>query len=108
MRNIGEKTRFDLIEFFQFFYPLFAQFQSFLYSNSISYKPENDDIEKDELSELSKSKLAIRMAEAEARMIDGADEYLQLLSVCGLGMECLIVQSSNNEKEQKRDGPPSQ
>ena len=44
------------------------------------------------LSELSKAKLSIRMAQAEANMMEGADEYLQLMTVCGLGMECLLEQ----------------
>ena len=44
------------------------------------------------LSELSKAKLSIRMAEAEANMMEGADEYLQLMTVCGLGLECLLEQ----------------
>ena len=40
------------------------------------------------LNELGRAKLAIRIAEAEHRMIDGADEYLQLMTVCGLALEC--------------------
>jgi replication factor C subunit 2/4 len=63
-----------------------------------------------DLSELSKAKLAIRMAEAEANMMDGADEYLQLMTVCGLGMECLVQQgsSSSNIASLRRNGPPEQ
>jgi replication factor C subunit 2/4 len=40
------------------------------------------------LSDLSKSRIAIRIAEAEKNMIDGADEYLQLLTVCSLILSC--------------------
>ena len=41
-----------------------------------------------DLDELSRAKLAIRIAEAEHCMIDGADEYLQLMTVCGLATKC--------------------
>jgi replication factor C subunit 2/4 len=40
------------------------------------------------LNELSKSELAIRIAEAEKNMIEGADEYLQLMTVCSLALTC--------------------
>jgi replication factor C subunit 2/4 len=40
------------------------------------------------LSEVSKSKVAIRIAEAEKNMIEGADEYLQLMTVCSLMLSC--------------------
>mmetsp|Transcript_39741 Transcript_39741/g.95986 ORF Transcript_39741/g.95986 Transcript_39741/m.95986 type:complete len:363 (-) Transcript_39741:34-1122(-) len=43
----------------------------------------------DDMDELGRAKLAIRIAEAEHRMIDGADEYLQLMTVCGLAMQCI-------------------
>jgi replication factor C subunit 2/4 len=42
-----------------------------------------------ELNELSKANLSIRVAEAEKNLVDGADEYLQLMSVCSLAMTCL-------------------
>jgi replication factor C subunit 2/4 len=35
-------------------------------------------------TELSKAEVAIRIAEAEKNMIEGADEYLQLMTVCSL------------------------
>ena len=41
------------------------------------------------LSDLSKAKLAIRIAEAEKNLVDGADEYLQLMTVCSLALQCL-------------------
>lgn len=41
-----------------------------------------------DLNELSRARLAIRIAEAEKKMADGADEYLQLMTVCGLAMQC--------------------
>ena len=42
-----------------------------------------------ELNELSKANLSIRVAEAEKNLVDGADEYLQLMTVCSLAMTCL-------------------
>jgi DNA polymerase III delta prime subunit len=41
------------------------------------------------LDELGRSRLAIRIAEAEYKMNEGADEYLQLMTVCGLAMQCI-------------------
>jgi replication factor C subunit 2/4 len=51
----------------------------------------------DDLDELGRARLAIRIAEAEDRMNDGADEELQLLTVCGLALECL--KSAKLQKE---------
>ena len=48
-------------------------------------------IETNDLDELGRAKLAIRIAEAEDRMNDGADEYLQLMTVCGLAIQCLFA-----------------
>lgn len=48
-------------------------------------------IETKDLDELGRAKLAIRIAEAEDRMNDGADEYLQLMTVCGLALQCLYA-----------------
>lgn len=42
-----------------------------------------------QLDDMGRAKLAIRIAEAEHCMLDGADEYLQLMTVCGLAMQCL-------------------
>jgi replication factor C subunit 2/4 len=49
-----------------------------------------DDNEKNHetMDELSISQIAIRIAEAEKNMIDGADEYLQLMTVCSLLFTC--------------------
>lgn len=47
-----------------------------------------------QLDEMGRAKLAIRIAEAEHCMVDGADEYLQLMTVCGLAMQCLNSPSS--------------
>ena len=47
-------------------------------------------ISSEDLDELGRAKLAIRIAEAEDRMNDGADEYLQLMTVCGLALQCLF------------------
>mmetsp|Transcript_36485 Transcript_36485/g.104971 ORF Transcript_36485/g.104971 Transcript_36485/m.104971 type:complete len:366 (+) Transcript_36485:101-1198(+) len=52
-----------------------------------------------ELDELGRAKLAIRIAEAEHCMLDGADEYLQLMTVCGLAMQCLRDASSNMKND---------
>ena len=38
----------------------------------------------EDLNELGRAELAIRIAEAEKNMIDGADEYLQLMTVCSM------------------------
>lgn len=40
------------------------------------------------LTEAGKADIAIRMAEAERHMVDGADEYLQLMTVCSLVQTC--------------------
>lgn len=40
------------------------------------------------LNEVSKAEIAIRIAEAEKNMIEGADEYLQLMTVCSLALTC--------------------
>jgi replication factor C subunit 2/4 len=42
----------------------------------------------DTIDELSMAQIAIRIAEAEKNMIDGADEYLQLMTVCSLLFTC--------------------
>ena len=47
-----------------------------------------------QLDERGRAKLAIRIAEAEHCMLDGADEYLQLLTVCGLAMQCIKQSTS--------------
>ena len=39
------------------------------------------------LTERVKAEIAIRMAEAEKNMIEGADEYLQLMTVCTLAIQ---------------------
>lgn len=41
------------------------------------------------LTEVSKAELAIRIAQAEKNLIDGADEYLQLMTVCSLALTCM-------------------
>jgi hypothetical protein len=40
------------------------------------------------LSELSKAKVAIRLAEAEKNMIEGADEYLRHMTESSLVLSC--------------------
>lgn len=41
------------------------------------------------LTDRHKAELAIRMAEAEKNMVEGADEFLQLMTVCSLAFTCL-------------------
>jgi replication factor C subunit 2/4 len=52
-------------------------------------------VELPQLDDMGRAKLAIRIAEAEHCMLDGADEYLQLMTVCGLAMQCLKKSASN-------------
>jgi replication factor C subunit 2/4 len=42
-----------------------------------------------DFDELSKANLSIRIAEAEKNLVDGADEYLQLMTVCSLAQTCM-------------------
>ncbi len=51
------------------------------------------------LSELDKAQLAIRVAEAEKCMMDGADEYLQLLTVCSHALGCFSRSSQGSAKQ---------
>jgi DNA polymerase III delta prime subunit len=51
----------------------------------------------DDFDELGRARLAIRIAEAEDRMNEGADEGLQLQTVCGLALKCL--QEAKNKRE---------
>ena len=53
-------------------------------------------IQTPDLDELGRAKLAIRIAEAEHKMIDGADEYLQLMTVCGLALQCFQAAKASN------------
>ena len=53
-------------------------------------------IQSPDLDELGRAKLAIRIAEAEHHMIDGADEYLQLMTVCGLALQCFQAAKASN------------
>ena len=46
-------------------------------------------VNSDDLDEMGRAKVAIRIAEAEHRMIEGADEYLQLMTVCSMAFTCL-------------------
>ena len=47
------------------------------------------------LDELSKAEVAIRLAESEKNMIEGADEYLQLMTVASLVLTCSKKKPSN-------------
>ena len=49
---------------------------------------KDDSMDLKYLDELSLALIAIRIAEAEKNMIDGADEYLQLMTVCSLIFTC--------------------
>jgi replication factor C subunit 2/4 len=53
-------------------------------------------VQSPDLDELGRAKLAIRIAEAEHHMIDGADEYLQLMTVCGLALQCFQAAKASN------------
>ena len=55
-------------------------------------------ITSDELNDVSKSKVSIRIAETEKNMIDGADEYLQLMTVCSLMLSCFQSQQHGGGK----------
>jgi len=50
------------------------------------------------LSDLGKAKLAIRIGEVEKNLVDGADEYLQLMTVCSLALTCLEESKQNNKQ----------
>jgi replication factor C subunit 2/4 len=50
-----------------------------------------------DLNELSKAELAIRIAEAEKNMIEGGDEQLQLLTVCSLAVSCFEQSKTINQ-----------
>ena len=41
------------------------------------------------LDDVSRAKLSIKIAEADKNLMDGADDYLQLLSVCSLFVHLL-------------------
>jgi len=53
-----------------------------------------------DFDEMSKAKLSIRMAEAEKNMIEGASDYLQLMTFCSLGMTCFAESKRANHMEQ--------
>jgi replication factor C subunit 2/4 len=48
------------------------------------------------LDELSKANIAIRMAEAEKNMVEGADEELQFMRVCSLIWNCFARMRETN------------
>lgn len=50
-------------------------------------------ITSNEMNEMGKASLSIKIAEAEKMMIDGGDEYLQLMTVCSLALK--LFQESN-------------
>ena len=51
-------------------------------------------ISMDGLDEMSKADLSIRIAEADKKLVDGADEVLQLLAVGSLGLRCFANSSA--------------
>ena len=51
------------------------------------------------LNELSQAEIAIRIAEAEKNMIEGADEYLQLMTVATMILTC--YQKTQKELQQQ-------
>ena len=42
----------------------------------------------DNISDVNKAQMAIRIAEANKCLVDGADELLQFMAVCSLGVQC--------------------
>ena len=50
-------------------------------------------ITSEDLNEMSKANLSIRIAEAEKMMVDGGDEYLQLMTVCSLALSSFVDSS---------------
>jgi replication factor C subunit 2/4 len=48
-------------------------------------------IESNILTEMCKADIAIRIAEAEKNMVEGADEYLQIMTVCSLIVTCFDI-----------------
>lgn len=59
---------------------------------AISKKVVDDPI----LNDLCKAKLSIRIAEAEKNLVDGADEYLQLMTVCSLALTSFQNSQTSN------------
>ena len=55
-------------------------------------------LEEDALEELPRAQVAIRIAEAEKNMVDGADEYLQLMTVCSLLFSVTLAQRSSMQQ----------
>jgi DNA polymerase III delta prime subunit len=49
-----------------------------------------------QLSEIAKASIAIRLAEAEKNMIEGADEYFQLLTVGSMVFEATTLLKASN------------
>mmetsp|Transcript_31122 Transcript_31122/g.45530 ORF Transcript_31122/g.45530 Transcript_31122/m.45530 type:complete len:358 (-) Transcript_31122:371-1444(-) len=43
------------------------------------------------ISDVNKAQMAIKIAEANKCLVDGADELLQIMAVCSLGVQCLGV-----------------
>lgn len=50
-----------------------------------------------ELDELSKASISIRIAEAEKLMIDGGDEFLQLMNVCSLALTSVMASKKSGD-----------
>jgi replication factor C subunit 2/4 len=46
------------------------------------------ELDEAEMSDVFKAEIAIKIAEVDKILIDGADEYLQLLVVCSLVLQC--------------------
>lgn len=51
------------------------------------------------LGDEEKSILSIKMAEADKLLVDGADDFLQLLSVCSVASKCVVKKRRRDEKE---------
>mmetsp|Transcript_38229 Transcript_38229/g.46642 ORF Transcript_38229/g.46642 Transcript_38229/m.46642 type:complete len:364 (-) Transcript_38229:68-1159(-) len=55
-------------------------------------QPEQDQLH---LDEMGRALLSIKMAEVDKNLVDGADEVLQLLTVCSTAMRCLQAANKN-------------
>jgi replication factor C subunit 2/4 len=49
------------------------------------------------LSDLSKAEICIKIAESDKHLVDGANELLQLMSVCCLAMQCYARDACSSE-----------
>ena len=63
-----------------------------LVPTTTEHESDSSSMNNSNLDETSLALIAIRIAEAEKNMVDGADEYLQLMTVCSLIFTCYSKQ----------------